>query len=387
MTSSLKSKRILIASDVRGVRTEAGVATTHPAGLYSNFLTVAAPFRSGTVISRDATDSRATQSPGGLMTGELVSYRGVPDYGSFAGLARTAPATALTVWRALREHDVAYVRLPEPLSIIVGMLALIRRRPLVVNMVADPRTLGGDGGRSAVRWLLTRATSYLVRRAAGVIYVTQHQLQKHFPCPPSVPALVRSNVRIDEVADQPRPAPKAIARLLTVGVNSGLAKGQDLVIEAVALLRHEGLPVELELVGGGDRTDWLRRRAQELGVTEFVTLRGHLDDPAEVRAAYDSADVFCLPSRSEGLPRAMVEAMARGLPSVGSRVGGIPELVPEHRLMRRLTASDLAARVRELISTDSSYEDASRDAIRRASEIRDQARPARLHEFLAGILR
>ena len=63
---------------------------------------------------------------------------------------------------------------------------------------------------------------------------------------------------------------------------------------------------------------------------------------AAVQARLDAADLFILPSRTEGLPRAIIEAMARGLPCLGSSVGGIPELLPPDALVRPGDALALA---------------------------------------------
>jgi glycosyltransferase involved in cell wall biosynthesis len=71
-----------------------------------------------------------------------------------------------------------------------------------------------------------------------------------------------------------------------------------------------------------------------------------------VRRELDQADLFVLPSRSEGLPRAMLEAMARALPCIGSTVGGIPELLEEKDMVPPGNVGQLAAKIREVI-TDS----------------------------------
>src|SRR5439155_26719861 len=96
---------------------------------------------------------------------------------------------------------------------------------------------------------------------------------------------------------------------------------------AVAECRQAGLDVTLDIVGDGRFRPELDRLAAELGIREQVCFRGQLPAGEPVRARLDAADLFVLPSRSEGLPRAMVEAMARALPCIGSNVGGILELL------------------------------------------------------------
>ena len=84
----------------------------------------------------------------------------------------------------------------------------------------------------------------------------------------------------------------------------------------------------------------LRRRWSESPVRERVCLRGALP-PDQVEAAYDSADLFALPSRFETCSMVTMEAMARGLPVVAFRVGGIPELLPDRLGQQLGDAGDL----------------------------------------------
>jgi len=102
-------------------------------------------------------------------------------------------------------------------------------------------------------------------------------------------------------------------------------KGFDVLIEAIGRLNRQGSPLRLLLVGDGPLRSALSDAAAKAGVAELVEFAGELD-PAEVRARLHRADLFCLPSFSEGLPVSIMEAMAVGVPVVTTWVAGIPEL-------------------------------------------------------------
>jgi glycosyltransferase involved in cell wall biosynthesis len=98
----------------------------------------------------------------------------------------------------------------------------------------------------------------------------------------------------------------------------------------------------LELIGGGRLVPRLKRLAGDLGVAGRAHFRGQLPAGDDIRSSLDRADLFVLPSRSEGQPRVLLEAMARGVPCLGSRVGGIAELLAEPELVRPGDAEALA---------------------------------------------
>ncbi|MDP8962201.1 MAG: glycosyltransferase, partial [Actinomycetota bacterium] len=80
----------------------------------------------------------------------------------------------------------------------------------------------------------------------------------------------------------------------------------------------------LLMVGDGEEHDALKRQSVRLGIGDRVHITGWTDDVHHFLA---QSDIFVLPSRSEGFPLAIVEAMLAGLPVVASRVGGVPEAV------------------------------------------------------------
>jgi glycosyltransferase involved in cell wall biosynthesis len=98
-------------------------------------------------------------------------------------------------------------------------------------------------------------------------------------------------------------------------------KGHDVLIEAFARLPHDPL---LVIAGTGTRRDALEALAQSRGVSGRVRFLGHRDDVPEI---YPAFDVFCLPSRKEGLPFAVLEAQATGIPAVASDVGSVSAAV------------------------------------------------------------
>jgi colanic acid/amylovoran biosynthesis glycosyltransferase len=102
-------------------------------------------------------------------------------------------------------------------------------------------------------------------------------------------------------------------------------KGFDVLLEALVQLKQAGAPLRLVLVGEGPLRGSLESTARASGIGELVEFAGELP-PAEVRERLGNADLFCLPSFSEGLPISIMEAMAAGVPVVTTWIAGIPEL-------------------------------------------------------------
>jgi sugar transferase (PEP-CTERM/EpsH1 system associated) len=105
-------------------------------------------------------------------------------------------------------------------------------------------------------------------------------------------------------------------------------KRQDLLIRAFGRLRARRDDAHLLLVGDGPWMGRLRELAAELGLAERVHFVGYQDRPAPYLRVMD---VFVLSSRSEGMPLSVLEAWAAGLPVIGTRVGGLPELIDDGR--------------------------------------------------------
>lgn len=116
-----------------------------------------------------------------------------------------------------------------------------------------------------------------------------------------------------------------VPRLVVVGRLSH-EKGVDVLLEACALLNTRGQPFALRIVGDGPDREILSERIRALGLERSVTFVGHVADPDP---EYARADLLVIPSRSEGLPNVLLEAMRFDLPAVATRVGAIPEVLSD----------------------------------------------------------
>jgi colanic acid/amylovoran biosynthesis glycosyltransferase len=103
-------------------------------------------------------------------------------------------------------------------------------------------------------------------------------------------------------------------------------KGQSLLIEACAALLQRDIAVRLTLVGDGPKRDELETLADALGIGERVAFAGSVGHD-DILPMFRAADIFCLPSFSEGVPVVLMEAMAQSVPVLTTQVMGIPELV------------------------------------------------------------
>ncbi|MDD5272345.1 MAG: glycosyltransferase [Methylovulum sp.] len=140
------------------------------------------------------------------------------------------------------------------------------------------------------------------------------------------------------------PAPKikvnCQCELLCVGRLTS-AKGQAILLEAIAQLQNEQLPVRLTLVGMGPDEKSLQAYAEQLAISGQIRFTGAIDQD-HILAYYQSADIFVLPSFAEGLPVVLMEAMAMEIPCITTAITGIPELIHNDEDGVLVAASDVA---------------------------------------------
>lgn len=172
-----------------------------------------------------------------------------------------------------------------------------------------------------------------------------------------------------------------IRNFVTVASMEVPYKGIDDLLRAFALVLSECPDFSLTVVGDGALRPDLEQMARDLDIGDSCKFTGRLPAGDAVRDVLDKADCFVLPSRTEGLPRAMIEAMARGLPCVGTRVGGIPELLPAEDMV---SANDPEALAEKLLEVSSNPQRMARMSARNlevAKEYRSDALQARRVEM------
>lgn len=271
---------------------------------------------------------------------------------------------------ALRAHRVGIVQYFEWRAGTIALLAA--RRAGGCRIVAARRSVNKE--RGVQRWLAD-----LVVHAADRIIVNSDLLR------PAGRAGERTDVIPSGVdTDRFRPTAErgdAKARLgldpktPVIGTVGRLEprKGTAVLVAALGALRAAGRPLAAVIVGDGPLRDELVRDVAARGLTGSVQLLGDRSDVREVLAALD---VFVLPSRTEGMSNALLEAMAMGLPVVATAVGGNQEVVTDGRsgvLVPADAAGAMAAAIARVLD-DGAFAAALGSAARRAVEERYGAR-------------
>lgn len=323
--------------------------------------------------------------------GEGVEFCDLPDYTGAWQYLRSRTQMRIRFRQAIEHSDVFCLRVPCAIATIAWRELRRSRRAFGVEVVGDPwESLATGGVRSVARPIarraVTRALRAQCREACAAWYVTREALQRRYPSSSGAFQTHCSDIELpsEGVADAPRTGIAGTPRLIYVGTLAVLYKAPDILIRAVA---HTGRSdLRLTIVGDGRKRKSLETLAASLGVTDRVTFAGYLPAGQGVRDALDAADIFVLPSRTEGLPRAMIEAMARGLPCIGSAVGGIPELLPPEDLVPAGDVPALADKIMELIDCPERFQAASKRNLEASRQFLPSILEARRNTFYTELL-
>jgi glycosyltransferase involved in cell wall biosynthesis len=281
-------------------------------------------------------------------------------------------------------------RVPGILSTLLINEAHRNRRPYGLEVVGDPHDAFSPGAiqhplRSFFRQRLTAQMQRQCAEACAVAYVTKQHLQKGYPAASGAFTTNYSSVELPDSAFVAAPRlisrPLRNATLIQVGTLSQLYKGHDVLIDALAMCEKQGYNLRLNVVGDGKHRNELETRVKSLGLNEKVQFLGQLPSGEAIRQQLDKADLFMMPSRTEGLPRAMIEAMARALPCIGSKVGGIPELLPTDDMVPAGDVKALADKICEVLGDPQRMSAMSLRNLEEAREYSDDELRKRRVEF------
>lgn len=261
------------------------------------------------------------------------------------------PKIVRIIKQVIDNSDFSYLRAEGIYGSLAGFFCIRKHVKYMTIMPADPEVGLKEHGiiGHIVSFFHVKLVKYVVKRADYAYYVTQSYLQKKYPSDGVV--LGCSDVQLepidDEILDRRLKKIEAHKEKLVLGTAGALLpmiKGQDLVLKAIAQVRN-AIDVEYHLVGMGNSEEIISIAKNE-GVEDLLFIEGTLPH-GEVFKWMDNIDIYIQPSRTEGLPRAVVEAMSRALPCIGSEVGGIPELLEDKWLFKH--GIDAVERIKTLL--------------------------------------
>jgi glycosyltransferase involved in cell wall biosynthesis len=381
--------RLLFAHDHRfhrGRNGELYTAGTFPRSAWDRFLD---HFDDVQVIARDGgmvpTGAQLARSDR-----ERVSFEFLPSLASFKQLVFRSRALDVAMASAVEAADAVVARLPSE----IGLLALKHARKLgkpyaveVVGCAWDSYLSHGAPGARLYAPLAYLRARRAIARAPLALYVTCSWLQARYPTGGhqesasnvslqlmDASAAQRRRDRLDALAAGRRPV------LGTIGTLRVKYKGIHTALEALARLRGAGLDLTYRVLGAGAVEPW-QRLADQLGITDLVHFEGTRSAGEEVSRWLDGIDIHLQPSFTEGLPRAMIEAMSRGAAGIGSTCGGIPELLPPERLHRPGDSAALAAIIRRLAADPAELVQAAEADQRMALRFDPEALSGRRRDF------
>ena len=200
--------------------------------------------------------------------------------------------------------------------------------------------------RSPLAQLMFGAASRLAHRVIGVSQATCDYLITHERMPAERVRLIYNCGKPQYFGPTTRHQAEARPfRVLTAG-RLVPVKNQLALVEAFGQLVERHPQAQLWIAGEGELREALQARIDALGLTSQATLLGFRQD---VRALLDQSDVFVLPSHSEGCSIALIEAMATGIPVLGSTASGICEVMGELGASWMVPAQDVSGLGQALI--------------------------------------
>lgn len=378
--------KITICTEARFVRTPDGAVWSEDGLRYDFWRRYLGVFSSVEVVAR-VLEKPVLSTSAQRVDGPNVVFHDLPYYVGPFDFLRAALAVNRRLRSILLHAEAVILRAPGNISGLALRHLRANHRPFGVEVVGDPFDVFAAGSiahplRRFFRWLETNRLKKMCVEATGAAYVTANTLQLRYPNPRFTTNYSSINLSDEYFATEPKDyrEKNRAFELVFIGSLAQMYKAPDVLLRAVAICHQVGPRLNLTLIGEGKHRVELQRLASELGIESTVVFAGQLASTT-VRTKLLQSDLFVLPSRTEGLPRAMIEAMACALPCIGTSVGGIPELLPQQDLVECGNAIELACKIMEVLSDRTRMAEMSARNLSRALFFKKSILDERRHEF------
>lgn len=273
--------------------------------------------------------------------------------------------------------DAAILRLPSTIAQRVATKVIKSGIPYATELVFDAKDALEGAANFIERLLWSRIHKQMVdvcNKANGVSCVTAHYLQSHYTSKRSdaffanYSSLALNKSFYTKEREYPQKEMFTISHVCTQVQYNG-RKGYNELVEAMKILKDRGVRVKVDFAGPDyhDGIRLLSELATKLGVSDRVHFVGGVNRQ-QLSDYLESSDLYVMPTWAEGLPRVIIEAMAKGLPCITTPVSGNPELVSEHFLVEYSDVKTLADRIEELVTNEDLYEATSKENYERSQQ-------------------
>lgn len=317
------------------------------------------------------------KNSGECVVGDRVSFRRFPAYKGLKSFLLCLPEILRNLRDIVKSSDGIILYVPGTIPFFLALMCMIMRKPYSIFVVADPKDQLGKYAldhflQPIVMPIFVKMLKISALHARSAMYVTKRYLQKEYPTKNSSNEYGASDVVLpdfffNKILRNYEDMNREI-RLIYVAMFAQAYKGHDILIRTIKILADSGVHVKLDLVGDGRLLDTVKEQSKRLGVYESIIFHGAVKEKRKLLDILDGADIFVMPSRAEGLPRVLVEAMARGLPIISTSVGGIPEIVDHRFLVEPESPEALAAKITEVINNKSMLVEATEKGLLLATD-------------------
>lgn len=231
------------------------------------------------------------------------------------------------------QSEYVVLRLPSNIGVIAADLCRKYNKKYFVEVVGcayDSMWYFGNFQGKLLASITAANNKKAIRNADAAVYVTEKYLQNRYPNPNN--QINASNVVIETFEEnvlnkhlEYLQTDSEVKKIGMIGSISLPYKGYEILFKA---LKDVNVKYELQIVGGGDST-WIKKLIEKFELEGKVILKGRINNREEIYEFLDGLDLYVQPSLTEGLPRSVIEAMARACPIIASKAGGIPELISE----------------------------------------------------------